>query len=161
MSYAQAIDSLISRIVMLTPEWDSDRSFVSLETSSSGSSLDLESLSDPVDRYFDFRLRSLPADDGASGYVWSRWQAAIELRVRYQDPGDRARFDRMVASDVAQLTNGCIHPALPAPWHASIDTVEPDGAASIAPIEGPEDRPLGWIVSIPLTLIYQHQPAVE
>lgn len=144
---------------MLDPEWDGDRTFVSLE--SSGSQLSLSEIIDPVDRYFEIRLAAPPEDDGASGYVWSRWRASIEVQILYQDHKDRARFDRMIASDVAQITNACIHPALPAPWHSSIDTVEPAGAASLDAIDGPEDRPIGWILSIPLTLIYQHQPSVE
>ncbi|MCA9560402.1 MAG: hypothetical protein KC583_17755 [Myxococcales bacterium] len=161
MSYADALDSITTRIEALTPAWDADRRFRCIETGAHGApGAPLEEIASDVDRLFDVRLASLPADDGSAGFVWTRWVVGLELRVRYAATADRARLERAMAFDASQLASALVHPSLPTPWHTSIDTVEPPDAPTLEPIAGPEGKPLAWLMSMSFTLHYSYTPEI-
>jgi hypothetical protein len=160
MSYAAAVDSLASRIESLVPAWDPDYRFQCVETGDHGAGASLEECPDDVSRLFDIRLASLPADDGGSGFVTTRWVVGLELRVRYAHTSDRARLERAMAFDASQLATALIHPSLPSAWHSSIDTVEPPSPPTLAPIAGPEGRPIAWILTMAFVLHYTYTPDI-
>ena len=161
MSYAGAVDSLSARIEGLTPAWDADLGFVSVENGSSGApSTSLEECPDDVSRLFDIRMASLPADDGGSGFVTTRWVVGLELRVRYAATDDRARLERMLAFDASQLASALIHPSLPIAWHSSIDTIEPPSPPTLEAIPGPEERPIGWMLKMSFTMHFTYAPEI-
>ncbi len=158
MSYAAAVDSLAARIESLVPAWDRDLRFQCVESGDHGAGASLEDHPDDTSRLFDIRLASLPADDGGSGFVTTRWVVGLELRVRYAYTPDRARTERMVAFDASQLATALVHPALPSAWHSSIDTVEPPSPPTLAPIAGPEGRPIAWIMTMGFVLHFTYEP---
>ena len=162
MSYADALDSITTRIEALTPAWDADRRFRCIETGAHGApGAPLEEIASDVDRLFDVRLASLPADDGSAGFVWTRWVVGLELRVRYAATADRARLERAMAFDASQLASALVHPSLPTPWHASIDTIEPPGVPSLEPTPGPEGRPVAFIMTVPFTMHFTWEPTIS
>lgn len=154
MSYPAAIDSLVGRVCALVPEWEPDRPFYTFEDGAGGALVDVETAPDDVVRLFDIRLAGLPEDDNASGYGLSRFRVSCELRVRYPAAADRARTERMIATDVAQLVHGLVHPGLPAPWHPSIVTVEPPTGARLGAVTGPEGQLVAHLIRLPFVILY-------
>lgn len=150
MSYPDALDSLIARVQALAPSWDADLPFYTLEDTDAGTVVELEAVPDDVVRLFDVRMAAPPVDAGGAGYGLSRFTVDMELRVRYP-AHPRQRSERQIGADVPLLCNALVHPALPLPWHESIDTIEPPGRPTLAELAGPESvRAL--ILSIPFTL---------
>lgn len=152
MSYSQAREGIITAISKVTPQWDSDRSFVSLESAYTGSAPDLESIPDAVDRFFDVRLVSGPDSTGESGYCYESWVASCELRIRYSMEGDRGRLDAMVASDVPRV----IH-ALEQPQHFIPGVTDSVAAQQRRPeptVLRREDKEFAMIIRIPFLLYF-------
>lgn len=152
MAFSEAIDSLFARIHATEPRFDADIGFASLEDPESGYVVAVEDIPDPVSRYFDLRLTSLPEDAAKSGYGLSRFKVGLVLRVRYM-PHPRARAERQIASDIPLLINALVHPAIPLPWHSSIDTIEPPGRPELQEMRGPETV-AALILRLPFVLHY-------
>lgn len=149
MSYSAAIDSIIAAVQAIEPTWDSDIPFRCFEDAS-GYVVPVDEVVDDSPRIFDIRLRSLPADDGGSGYVYTRFRVGLDLRIRYPI-ADRGRVERMMAEDVPLVVNVLIHPDS---WHASIQTIPPPEAPTLAVLSNADRVPVAFLVSIPFEMLY-------
>jgi hypothetical protein len=95
MSLLDIIDNLTARVQAVTPSWDADLGFHTLDGDGIGAAL--ETVPDDTVRLFDIDIDA-PEDDGASGYVADRFRITLALRVRYP-AHDRRRAKLMIASD--------------------------------------------------------------
>lgn len=149
MSYSAAIDSIIAAVQAIQPTWDSDIPFRCFEDAS-GYVVPVDEVVDDSPRIFDIRSRGV-IDDGASGYVFTRFRASLEMRVRYTLPTDRGRVDRMVMSDIPKLINALIHPSS---WHESICTIPPPGSPTISTVTNRDGGETALILTVPFEMVY-------
>ncbi|MCB9553500.1 MAG: hypothetical protein H6705_16785 [Myxococcales bacterium] len=151
VSYGAAKQSLIDRLRLLEPDFDQEHAFKSLRDVGGGVVARLDEVPDDVVRVFELTGRP-PKDDGAQGYVPDRWRTRMTLRVRYP-AADPDRAEEQIASDIPLITHALIHPAWPAPWHASIESVSPPDLGELVPLAG-EEGPRAFVLVMGFDLIY-------
>lgn len=144
------IANLTARVQAVTPSWDADLGFHTLEGDGVGA--ELETVPDDVTRLFDLDIES-PEDDGASGYVTDRFRITLNLRVRYP-AHDKRRAKLIIASDAVRLNQALIHPNYTPAWIDGIEAIQPLGKAVITEITSGEGRVIALIASWPVVVRY-------
>lgn len=150
MSYRDAVKGIYALITTVEPGIEPDHTFHHLEAD--GWSVPVDEVPDDVMRLFDLRMVTPPIDDGASGYVYTRFRVGMALRVRYSMRA-RAMAEAMIGDDVARLVNALVHPS---GWHESIQTIPPPGDPSLEELLNEQGVPFALMLTLPFTIIYHH-----
>ncbi|RTL22379.1 MAG: hypothetical protein EKK55_14760 [Rhodocyclaceae bacterium] len=151
VSYGDAKQSLIDRLRLLEPDYDREHAFKALRDVGGGVVARLDQVPDDVVRVFELTGKP-PKDDAAQGYVPDRWRARMTLRVRYP-VADPDRAEEQIASDLPLITHALIHPAWPAAWHESIESVAPPDLVDLVPLAG-DEGPRALVLTVGFDLIY-------
>lgn len=111
------------------------------------------------DSVFIVDLADWPSDDGETGTSVGMWRALLDIRVRYDVTGDRAKHRRRMARDVALLVDAVLADGDYRTGETGVVTVEPPaGPPSLTALparEGAQERAV--ILSVRMPMIYRER----
>jgi hypothetical protein len=152
MGFRSAINTLISTIRNVTPNYEADKPFI-CDEDENGVVQPLESMAGYRHRAFDIRVLGYPTDDGEAGFTTKRFRARLGLRLLYEAQLDRAWVERIMAEDTMLLVQALMNPNN---YDAAVVSIPPPFEPTIGELMSNQPVPqrIGWLLVIPFDMVF-------